>query len=822
MNLRDLVDKTIDKYTLTEVLGEGSYGITFKATDAIQGFVAIKILKNNVEGWEAEAYKASKLRDIPQIAMVFDIGSTKNPLEDSNQKLNYIVWEYVNGITLADIFEKGHTISTSFIIDLTEQMCHAIKQMQDVNLQHGDLHSNNIILIQPKEWDPEPKLRVKIVDFGLAKSVRGTKFKLDMEYLAVHLQKCWTSNRVYAGEMLVSDKKFQSLLTELIKRMTDPNIEHRLLDPVETIKRIYQIQEEKDENSVFRNVSLSQPFEYLSAEEMPENSDLIQDLYADNVPWLKEIEGFGTTVVSGPRGSGKSMILKNMRLLTKLRSLKFPTDQQNTIHFLGFYLQCQHNLYYPFAGLNIDYTEKVADKFIHYLNLLFTSEILESLIILEDLDILKFTSRDKNNLISFLKEHIIHEDTDSYFLSSKNVLNQLKSIVEKEILFVQKRIQKNEDFKKQTSLNYLQSFIKVLDNVSDFFKDKSIYFLLDDYSKPKINIPLQKSINRLISYRNSRFCFKITTEKFGFVQIDLDDKTLEQDREYSFIDLGTRFIKANKSDRKEFIKNILNKRLKRANIKLDAVQFFGPQQFDGKIALQLMTERKKGTSEYQSRFEYAGLNVIYKLCLGDLSTILQLCKEIYHEAESENNNFEHGINSKIQDTVIRRFSTRRLEMIKELSNVGMKLYQLVESFGIISKKYLYDYDKSNKMSPYLEVLRIELTETTDCLCPDNEELYKQLIANNIFLDGGGIYAWGQGIPNIKLILRPIYTPALKISYSDRYAIRIKCESFQKFLHDPENFSKTGNRLLRKLETDQQTLDSELFTIGKRGDIVNEE
>lgn len=549
MSLNNLIGTTIDKYKLIEELGKGEYGTTFKATDALQGFVAIKILRNDSDDWKDEAYKAAKLREVPQIATVFDIGSTTIKEDNVSKKINYIVWEYVDGTPLATILDQRKPLSSTFIVDLTEQICHAIKQMEEVNLQHGDLHGNNIMLIEPKEWDPEHRLRIKIVDFGLAKSMRGIKFKLDMEYLALHLRTCWDCNRRYAGEMIVSDKKFQSLLTELIRRMTESGLEHRLFDPVEAIRRIRSMENEKDKDTTFQNITLAQPFEYLSAEEMPENSDLIQDLYADNVPWLKEIEGFGTTIISGPRGSGKSMILKNMRILTKLRSSNLSADKLQE-NFLGFYIQCQHNLYYPFAGLSVEYDSKTCDRFIHYLNLLYTSEILESVITLEDLNMLEFSDRDKNNIINFLKEQVIHEDSSSYFLSNKNVLKQLKSTVEKEILFIQKKIQKNESFKKQTPLCYLQNFINVLDNVSDFFKNKSFYFLLDDYSTPKINEQLQKSINRLLCYRNSRFCFKITTEKFGLIQKDLDGKILQQDREYSFVDLGARFIKANRNDRR--------------------------------------------------------------------------------------------------------------------------------------------------------------------------------------------------------------------------------------------------------------------------------
>ncbi|HJT10834.1 MAG TPA: protein kinase, partial [Candidatus Nitrosotalea sp.] len=308
MSLDNLIGMKVGNYEIEKRLGEGAYGVTFKAKDRLHGYVAIKFIKaGETSDWQAEARKAAKLRDVPQIATVFDIGQDHVNINGKNELLNYIVWEYVDGTTLASILEQKKPVPLTLIIDLTEQLCYGIKAMQEVGLEHGDLNVNNIMLIPPKSYDVEQKHRVKIVDFGLARSVRGEHFIKDMEYLALHLKECWKLNQEYAGESLVSDKNFQNLLTDLIARMTAHSLERRLYDPIDVINRIYQIEDQTYEDNTFQNVKLQHPFEYLSVEEMPENSDLIAELYADNVPWLKEIEGYGTTVISGPRGSGKSM-----------------------------------------------------------------------------------------------------------------------------------------------------------------------------------------------------------------------------------------------------------------------------------------------------------------------------------------------------------------------------------------------------------------------------------------------------------------------------------------------------------------------------------
>jgi len=823
LNLEKLIGKKIGKYEILERLGEGGYGVTFKAKDDLGGYVAIKVLKTKTgSDWKKEGEKAARVRDIPQIASVYAVDEVTITVDGKEEKIRYIVWEFISGTPLESLFLQKKPISSATIVDLTQQICMGIKGMQEAGLEHGDLHSKNIILVPPKSYDPIKHYTVKIVDFGLARSVRE-KFTNDMEYLKQIINRCWTLNQEYNGLILVTDRKFHALLTELLRRMCDSNPERKLTDPIEVVSRIDQIQRESRDQASAKSVNLSHPFEYLSVEEMPENSDLVHFLYTDNVAWLQEITDFGTTIVSGPRGSGKSMILKNMRLLTKLRSSDFTEGYLHKLKYLGFYVHCQHNLYYPFAGISINYDSNTCDMFVHYLNLLFTAEILESLILLEELNLQKLSPISKNVISEFLRENVFqNKDKDSFIsLSPDSLLNTCKSLVEKEILFAQKKILRNEIISNRTSVGFLSSLIEILDNVSDLFKNKHIYFLLDDYSHPKVRFELQESINRLLGYRNERFCFKITTEKFGFTPQDSDGKSLQQDREYSYIDLGSRYAKAKSKERKNFIKKIIEKRLERANIKLSVENFFGTKPFKGKIADALLEDQgKSDEAEETHKVQYSGFDMIYRLCMGDVSTILQLCKEIYIQALGDVKNLKKGATTQLQNQVIRNFSKRRLNMIKEIPDVGVSLFNLVESFGNISKKYLYEYS-TVKESKFYEVLRIELTESTGCLCENAEKLYKSLIQEHVFIDGGGSPPWGKGATNVKLILRPIYTPALRISYSDRYSIKVDCNHLEKFLTNPQDFEKTGTKFLKGFVMPQKTLTLDQFTVALRSDLEDE-
>ncbi len=814
MKLPNLTGKCIGKYKVGKHIDSGGFGVTYQATDTtMDKIVAIKFLTTeNDSKWHEEAKKAAKLSGAPQIATVIEFNQEHVKSGNKDFQLKYIVWEFVKGETLEKFLSKS-SLTTTAILHLTTEICLGIAAIKEAKLEHGDLHPKNIMIVDPPSYDPFENYKIKILDFGLARSFRG-QFTDDMEYLRQILLQCWHQNQKYIEQKIPADKKFQSLLSDLINRLEDPNLERRLTDPADVIKRIHSIQQQSSMEIKKQEEKLETPFDYTSAEEMPENSDLLNYLYTDNVPWLKEITNYGTTIISGPRGSGKSMILKNMRLLTKISSLKFNASVLSDIKFLGFYIHCHQNLYIPFSGSLTNYqSTETKERFIHYLNLLYTSEIIETLNVLEQQKILLISPLTKRNIMKFLDSNIFQQQTTLKLVSNETILNHLKSMIEKEILLAQQRIIENKKIQKQSRVGYLYNFIIFLSNEFEFFSSKPIYFLLDDYSNPKIPNELQKSINRIIGYRNNRFWFKITTERFGFFPEDSDGKTLQIDREYTYVDLGGKYIKYDKPEKKEFIKEIIQRRLERAGIDLTPDQFFGTRKYES-IAAALRLE-KKGKKRKSTRVRYSGFDTIYRLCMGDIGTILTLCKEIYSLAKSKHKILTVEIEEAVQDKQIRDFSKRRLDMIKEMPQYGEKLFHLVEIFGEISKKYLYEYTKAKSRSEFLEVLRLDIMENDRCLDDDARLLLQRLIAEHIFIDAGTAYPWGKGISNVQLVLRPIYTPVLKISYANRYAIHLTCKKLNDFLTNPDAFAKNKYHVIVK--DDGEKIDDEIMSLDQFND-----
>ena len=156
-----------NKYVIESILGTGGMSCVILAThQLLNKQFAIKILLPhllgnalNVERFRQEAKSTINLNH-PNIINVFDcdITATGQP---------YIVMDYVDGVTLAELIKEKITIPLDQSIGYFIQIADALDYAHKANLIHRDLKPSNV-LISNKQPD---KHNVKILDFGIAKSI---------------------------------------------------------------------------------------------------------------------------------------------------------------------------------------------------------------------------------------------------------------------------------------------------------------------------------------------------------------------------------------------------------------------------------------------------------------------------------------------------------------------------------------------------------------------------------------------------------------------------------------------------------------------------
>jgi eukaryotic-like serine/threonine-protein kinase len=161
------------KYRVDSVLGVGGMGAVVAATHLqLAQRVAIKLLlssRNDKEEIERlhrllnEARVVAKMKSV-HVARVLDVGT----LDGGNP---YMVMELLEGSDLERHLEDRGPLSIDEAVDFVLQACEAVAEAHRLGVVHRDLKPSNLFLT--KSVDKRPL--IKVLDFGLSKSVRGDK-----------------------------------------------------------------------------------------------------------------------------------------------------------------------------------------------------------------------------------------------------------------------------------------------------------------------------------------------------------------------------------------------------------------------------------------------------------------------------------------------------------------------------------------------------------------------------------------------------------------------------------------------------------------------
>jgi eukaryotic-like serine/threonine-protein kinase len=157
-------------YEIQEVIGHGGMGVVYKARHALMDrIVAIKMLQAqlisdsmSVKRFQQESQSASRISH-PHVITVYDFG-----ISPSGQP--FIVMDYLQGISLADIIKEDGQIGVERSIKILSQACDALDHAHKMGVIHRDVKPTNFVLIN---YDDEKDF-VKVVDFGVAKLMNET------------------------------------------------------------------------------------------------------------------------------------------------------------------------------------------------------------------------------------------------------------------------------------------------------------------------------------------------------------------------------------------------------------------------------------------------------------------------------------------------------------------------------------------------------------------------------------------------------------------------------------------------------------------------
>src|SRR3984893_10894941 len=148
-------------------LGRGAMGVTYKAFDTnLRSDVALKVINSQFLNSETarqrflrEARAAASLRH-PNVATVFHLGNSEGGF--------YYAMEYVEGETVERRIQREGPLPPDLALRIIRQVSRALIAADRQKLVHRDIKPSNVMLVVDEDED---HLLVKVIDFGLAKSL---------------------------------------------------------------------------------------------------------------------------------------------------------------------------------------------------------------------------------------------------------------------------------------------------------------------------------------------------------------------------------------------------------------------------------------------------------------------------------------------------------------------------------------------------------------------------------------------------------------------------------------------------------------------------
>ena len=173
------VGKRLDgRYEIQEIIGVGGMAVVYKAYDNVESrIVAIKILKDEFVGNDEFIHrfknesKAIAMLSHDNIVKVYDLCF--------GDRIQYIVMEYIDGITLKEFIEHRGSLRWSDAVYFTIQILRGLQHAHDKGIVHRDVKPQNIMVL--------PDGTIKVADFGIARFARGDQRTItDLAIGSVH------------------------------------------------------------------------------------------------------------------------------------------------------------------------------------------------------------------------------------------------------------------------------------------------------------------------------------------------------------------------------------------------------------------------------------------------------------------------------------------------------------------------------------------------------------------------------------------------------------------------------------------------------------
>jgi serine/threonine-protein kinase len=308
------------RYEIHEIIGVGGMAVVYRAYDTIDDrTVAVKILKDEFLGNEEfirrfkNESKAIAVLSHPNIVKVYDVSF--------GDRIQYIVEEYIDGITLREYLDQQKEVKWKEAIHFTVQILRALQHAHEKGIVHRDIKPQNIMLLQDGT--------IKVTDFGIARFSRSvthtmtdraigsvhyiapeqargdlTDEKTDIYSVGVMLYEMITGQLPFEADNAVSvaimqlqndprppreiNPSIPEGLEEITLRAMQKNPEQRYQSAAEMLRDIQVFRKNPGTRFQYKYFIDENPTKYIDAINMVKGSD--QPVYNDDYEYVEDLD----------------------------------------------------------------------------------------------------------------------------------------------------------------------------------------------------------------------------------------------------------------------------------------------------------------------------------------------------------------------------------------------------------------------------------------------------------------------------------------------------------------------------------------------------
>lgn len=853
---KKLAGERLDDFVLDEYVGCGKIGAVYRShqQDIPSRTVAIKVVPGQPRpGWENEIRKVVLLADIQGVVHFHQVGEKRLTVREETNVFLFTVWDYIPPGTNLRQYLQGKSCAASFAFAVIEQVLRVLHACATRNLpRHGDLHSGNILIgnTDPADVDSDGRQRdrVFVSDFGYGATGGRQSPKDDYRGLAEIFNELMS--RLEWDRATATDKQALFQTRDLLAKLLGESAESDRRPPLEIFRAIREIRDRaRLSGSVGVQATVSEPMsvgQFQVAEMLGDQWARWKELFVPRVPARSRIlEQDITTVVTGPRGCGKTMLFRRLSERLTVECGR-PEGIPNADRFVGVYVNA-NDIADAFSRFRARPKPQDEDALVCYAHLCVLSDVLAT----QAAYVGKQGEPASDSFLRFVRELLETNTQRRNPLAGEDELERLRTKLEviksgfptaTDISFPGRAL--------LSHFGWLRTLVATVRGACSWAGQRRVFIFIDDYTTPRVSPSMQRILNRLWFQRSDEFVCKIATEAATtFVPEDASGKLLQDGDDYQMVDLGEESLFMSEAERLEFLEEIFRKRLQLDDRIPTTLASLGDllgasgvskTEFARRLRDHPSAEEAPVVSERRGATRpqalYHGSDTFAALWSGDTRTMIQLLQDLIDEAPTEGTategrrRLESGIHQELQDRVLRnrggqwlQAQTRnrpsdRAALERQLAehrrrnptydltggSFGAHLKAIVEAFKTAARSLLFGpvyvmTENGNTREVPRMAFRIEIVDEFR-LGNLAREIYKDLIRYGLFLrDARGKSVRGAMVP--RLYLRRLLLPYCTLPLSKRDSVALQCRDFEKLLLHPDLFRQEKGEQRRDSQAD---------------------